>query len=382
MIGDITRFIESRSPFFLYDKRALLENAAKVRALWTRLSRAPFQMFYSMKANPNPYLLRALAPAVDGFDVSSCEEFAGLLALGVPAGRVTVSGPAKTDRFWRLLKENPPQVIHLDSTEDWTAAAGISWPESVHFSMRVADPRLPSKKLGIAPGDFGALPAGGLLLSGIHFYMGRESFALPELANILDLISTTRASHAGLFTRDFAAFIGAGLPPIDSVQIPAEMSAPARDFPVHLETGRAIVAGCGVYAVEVLAVKPDERHRPIIIVNGGIQHISGAVMALGTKGLSAQVYRSGKLHAGVSRDFAVYGSLCLAHDVLLPSARLPSDIRRGDWLLLAPAGAYGLSASAHQFIGQDLPKEFLVNTDPSGGVTEISPRLQPLVRDY
>ncbi len=56
----------------MYDLTALREHAAVVRAALP----APVELYYAAKANPEPAVLAALRPAVDGYEVSSGGELA------------------------------------------------------------------------------------------------------------------------------------------------------------------------------------------------------------------------------------------------------------------------------------------------------------------
>ncbi|MEV4186334.1 type III PLP-dependent enzyme, partial [Streptosporangium canum] len=77
-------------PAYVYDLASLDEHAAAVRAALPGI-----ELYYAVKANPDPELLRVLARHVDGFEVSSGGELAHVRGL-FPGARVALGGPGKT----------------------------------------------------------------------------------------------------------------------------------------------------------------------------------------------------------------------------------------------------------------------------------------------
>src|SRR5690242_5250788 len=59
---------ENQLPAYLYDLPALREQAGQIR---DALADAGVQFLYAAKANPDPVLLRVLAPLTDGIEVAS-----------------------------------------------------------------------------------------------------------------------------------------------------------------------------------------------------------------------------------------------------------------------------------------------------------------------
>src|SRR3954466_11819180 len=78
-------------PGYLYDLTALGEHAAAVRAaLPDRV-----ELYYAAKANPEPEILAALGPYVDGYEVSSGGELTHV-RKAVPGRPLAFGGPGKT----------------------------------------------------------------------------------------------------------------------------------------------------------------------------------------------------------------------------------------------------------------------------------------------
>ncbi|MEV7011829.1 type III PLP-dependent enzyme [Streptosporangium sp. NPDC051022] len=99
-------------PAYVYDLGALDAHAAAVRAAMGEV-----EIYYAVKANPDPRLLRVLARHVDGFEVSSGGELAHVRAL-FPGMPVALGGPGKTDAdlaadVTRLHVESPGELRRL-----------------------------------------------------------------------------------------------------------------------------------------------------------------------------------------------------------------------------------------------------------------------------
>ena len=81
------------TPVYVYS-RAAIESA------WTRFDRAfasaPHMICYSVKANSNLSILRALGRLGSGFDIVSAGELDRLRRIGIPGRRIVFSGVGKT----------------------------------------------------------------------------------------------------------------------------------------------------------------------------------------------------------------------------------------------------------------------------------------------
>ncbi len=82
------------SPLYVYD----LDRATAARDALREALPESFTLFYSLKANPHPGLVRALAEGPGGCRAEVCSpgELANALAAGQEPGRILYSGPGKT----------------------------------------------------------------------------------------------------------------------------------------------------------------------------------------------------------------------------------------------------------------------------------------------
>jgi diaminopimelate decarboxylase len=353
---------EQNGPFFVYDRSQLLANADRLRKTWAAMNTRKFKLFYSIKANPNPYIIQALSSAVDGFDVSSLGELKHLLNLKIDPKRITVSGPAKSDRFIKEILRTHVAAVHLDSEEEYEAFAGAEIPLSLRYGGPV------SAKLGFSSEALTSLiersPEGAF--AGLHYYGGSETFSGPVVEKNIKCLAEFRKNLEKHFSDDFQIFFGPGFSNwtvLEKQNLWTETPEPM-SFPVHIEAGRALAGTAGYYFAPVLSVKNNLLGRRLVLVEGGVQHIAGGVMspAHGASGIKCEVFRNGNVLLENKIESAIYGSLGLSHDCLHSQVLLPQDLRRGDWLMLHPYGAYGLTFSANQFIAPHWPLELMVES--------------------
>ncbi|MCG5439316.1 type III PLP-dependent enzyme, partial [Micromonospora sp. PSH25] len=80
-------------PVYVHDLDAL---AGQARAIREALPR-PVELLYAVKANPDPGVLRTLAPIVDGFEAASRGELRRLAEVLPGRAPAAYAGPGKTD---------------------------------------------------------------------------------------------------------------------------------------------------------------------------------------------------------------------------------------------------------------------------------------------
>lgn len=388
------------TPLFVYDA-ALLRRA--YRALTTAV--AGFAAVdYSVKANPNPVVIRVFREAGAGAEIASGAEFAAARAAGVPAERILFAGPGKSDADIAAVVAGGIGEIHLENAEEIARVAAAAPPgRPVRVAVRVnpgAAAQGGAMRMGGKPSPFGfdeeeleavvdrveAEPR--LHLTGLHLFAGTQGLSagtlLAQWAYGLDLAARLGARTGrpletidlggGLgipyFAGDAALDLGAlrdGLGPLRARVAADPLLAPAR---IVLEPGRFLAGPAGVYVARVRAVKASRGSR-FVITDGGMHHHLAA---------------SGNLGQVVKRDYpvvavaeapgtarapaAVVGPLCTPLDMLARAAPLP-ELAAGDLVAVLQSGAYALTASPTGFLSHPTPAELLVD---DGRAALIRPR--------
>lgn len=81
------------TPFYLYSSSVLKNNWEMLRATYP----APFEIYYSIKANPHRAFLRFFLERGCGLEVASGGELQRALAAGCPAEKILYAGPGKSN---------------------------------------------------------------------------------------------------------------------------------------------------------------------------------------------------------------------------------------------------------------------------------------------
>jgi diaminopimelate decarboxylase len=138
-----------------------------------------------------------------------------------------------------------------------------------------------------------------------------------------------------------------------------ECAARIGNAEVVIELGRYLVAEAGVYVCEVVDKKVS-RDTTYLVTNGGLHH------HLAASGNFGQVIRKNypvvvadRVAEGPRETVSVVGPLCTPLDILGDRMELGvADV--GDLVVVLQSGAYGYSASPHDFLGHPAPLQVLV----------------------
>ncbi|GHB01387.1 type III PLP-dependent enzyme [Streptomyces chryseus] len=374
-------------PAYLYDLAALREHAGAVRAALPER----VELYYAAKANPDPEILAALAPFVDGYDVSSGGELSHV-HRAVPGRPLAFGGPGKTPGEITTALELGVRRFHVESAYEVRMLAvlaertvpGARLAVLPRFNLPVPDGSLEKSALAMGgrPTPFGIDPAEAdavvrlltdgtyprLELRGIHAHLASGLEADEQLAVARSVVvwATALADRHGVrlaevnvgggmavdYTRpetrfDWAAY-GKGL---------GELADERPELTLRIEPGRALTAYCGWYATEVLDVKHSHGEE-FAVVRGGTHHLRTPA----TKGhdqpcsvLPVDDWPHPWPRPAARGDVVTLaGQLCTPKDVLarhVPAAGL----RAGDRVAFSLAGAYAWNISHHDFLMHPRP---------------------------
>lgn len=362
-------------------------------------------IYFSIKANPNPAIAALFVTEGVGIEVASGAEYLRALAAGCPPERILFAGPGKRIDEIVLALNSGIEEIHLESADEIEAVSaaarelGIVAPVAIRVNP-VAAAQGGAMRMGGKPSPFGfdeetlddvvrAIAADRHLdLRGIHMFAGTQ---------ILDAdILAAQWAHGLAVAARVADISGAPLKSIDlggGLGIPYYVGETALDLGrlaghaallrervqahpllrsarIVVEPGRFLAGPGGLYVARVTAAKISRGQR-FLICDGGMHHHLAA---------------SGNLGQIVKRDFplvaparmdepargrcVVAGPLCTPLDMLARQAELP-ELERGDLVAVLQSGAYGLSASPAGFLSHPMPAEVLAD---AGNAREIRAR--------
>ncbi|QGZ38142.1 diaminopimelate decarboxylase [Pseudoduganella flava] len=363
---------------FIYDLDALRERAA-----WLKLHLPPgVQLYYAIKANSEAPVLDALAPFVDGFEISSGGEIGRVLECGTRRGFI-FSGPGKLDSELTRAMTHGVEMVHVEGLAEIgrleALAARLGRRQDVLVRINPTLPPQLATKLSMAgaPTPFGVDEAElaeavalvdaspHLTLRGFHVHAMSHQLDVARHMQLLDWYlgrwpawralaakpdDVTCLNAGGGMGVDYLAgrqFDWPGLCRYLGERLAAMPDAPA----IRFEPGRFVTAYCGYYVMQVLDLK-HSHGRGFAVCRGGTHQFRLPV---------AQAHDHPVVHvprgAGPRREagrWTVVGQLCTPKDVLARDVDLPG-LAVGDLLVLPLAGAYGYNISHADFLCHPRP---------------------------
>ena len=374
-------------PAYIYDLDGLAAHTAGIRAAIP----AQVEIFYAIKANPDPGVLRTVARHVDGFEVSSGGEVRHAVAA-VPGTRLAFGGPGKTSAELATALSAGTFRFHVESHHELRllGAAALAAGRTADILLRVNLPAGPgsvpggqaSLVMGGQAGPFGMDPplldqcagwvrAGSpqaqlLRLRGLHAHLasGLDATALASgAARVLDFARRWSARH-GVPGPEIN--IGGGMA--------VDYRAPGERFDwaaygrglalavrsgetVRIEPGRAVTAYCGWYLTRVLDVKRSQAVT-FAVVAGGTHHLRTPV-AKGHDQPFTVIPVAAWPHdwarpAAPAGPVTIVGQLCTPKDVLARNVQV-ARLRAGDLVAFGLAGAYAWNISHQDFLMHPRP---------------------------
>lgn len=370
------------TPFYLYDIDGIRQQIGRLKeALGPR-----FEVALSVKANPNPNLLRRVHASCALVDVASQGEMLLARMAGVAARRMIFVGPGKRLEEIDFAIESGVGCIVAESIEEArdismrsarlgkTAAMALRVNPDHHNGAGMAMGGTPSQfgvdeAVAIAHiAELARLPATSFL--GIQVYLGTQVLDADHLcegiAYILDLALRLQ-ERAGVPFEMVDIGGGFGIPyfdgerPLDLARLSSRLRLLLESDGIRhrlgartrliAETGRFVFADNGVYCARVLYRKRS-RDRHYAILDGG-SNFNGNLSGLGKllrKNFPFRVLRNRTdAQADDTSRYTLVGPLCTPMDQLAVNA--PGAVPNpGDLVVFEKSGAYGLTFSQTGFL--------------------------------
>ena len=301
---------QHETPLFIYDGRLLHRQ-------WNLLRSAlpnEFAICYSVKANPNPALIKWFLAKGCGLEIASGGEFHLALAAGCPPERILFAGPGNSSDELELVLANGIGEIHVESLREVERISAISQRlgsvlAPLFVSIPSAEAQGGAMRMGGKPAPFGIDEENltchrtdgfrsSLEFRGIHLFTGTQILDHEVLIRqyrkgIEIALSVARMVERPLRTVDFGG--GLGIPYFPGEQeLNMESLRHELDTLMHeveeeplfcgtrfmLEPGRYLVGEAGIYVARVNDIKLS-RGKKFLIVDGGMNHHLAASGNLG-----------------------------------------------------------------------------------------------------
>lgn len=369
---------EVGTPTYIYSLPRTLSNYARIK---TQFEAMQPHVHYSVKANGNLAVLKALVDAGAGMDVVSGGEFFRALKAGAKGDDIVFAGVGKTPEDIRYALDNGvgwfnvENVGELGIINQQAQAVGVS---SVKIALRLNPDVKANTHQHIATGHgtakFGLSAAiirdilqnqdthSNLQFAGIHVHIGSQLQDTQATMQALQTAADLIRPYPDIQTVN----IGGGIPvayrpdeQLPDVEQFAALIAPVlKPYTVFMEPGRSIIADAGVLITRVLYVKEQAGQR-IAIVDASMTEL-----------IRPALYQAYHHIVPVQRTSAatvptqVVGPVCESTDVLSQEVALPIDLKHGDLLAILTAGAYGM-VMASTYNARPRPVEVVVDVDGS-----------------
>ncbi|MCE5579077.1 diaminopimelate decarboxylase [Staphylococcus pseudintermedius] len=228
-----------------------------------------------------------------------------------------------------------------------------------------------------------------IVLKGIHFHIGSQIEEttgmietakmvlnwLDEYAITIDLLNLGGGFSAQYVEGDQSFNIEAGITEIVQA-IKAECQQLKYPIPtLSIEPGRSIVAEAGVTLYEVGTIKDIPGVNKYVSIDGGMSdHIRTA--------LYDAKYQALLINRNETPDetVTIAGKLCESGDIIIHEAKLPSSVKRGDYLAILATGAYHYSMASN-YNQMQKPSVFFVKDGKAREVVKRQSLRQLIIND-
>ena len=354
--------VEYGTPLYVYDLQKIERNLQ----LYREAFRGKAELYYAMKANSHPQILKLVAQMGEGVDVVSGGEMEMAYQAGVPPDKIIFSGVGKTVSELELALCKGVGQINVESVPELERIASVAIRLKVQacVAFRINPDVQPNTHPYIATGfrenkfgmNEGDLPHAqellqkhpkALRLQGLTMHVGSQILDTSVILEAIEKAIPIYKQFSGLSTFDIGG--GVGISYADSQQAPdissfgeqvCQLLEPL-SCRVLVEPGRVIVGPAGVLLTEVQYVK-ETPFKCFVIVDTGMHHLLRPAL-YGASHRITPIVKPLTKNKSVVCD--IVGPICESADVLGKS-RILTFPQQGDVLSIHDVGAYGAVMSS------------------------------------
>lgn len=370
-----------RTPFYFYDITLLKETLSAIKK---ETDKYDFTQHYAVKANANPRILQIIASFGFGADCVSGGEVKAALDAGFPANKIVFAGVGKADWEINLALEADIFCFNVESVPELhiinELAAAQNKKARVEFRVNPnVDAHTHAKiTTGLSENKFGinlsqlpevlkeAQTLPNIDIIGLHFHIGSQITDMSAFKDLCikanELQNQLEAQGFTFPNMNFGGGLGIDYHHPNHINIPDftnyfavfnQLVERRAGQTLHFELGRAVVGQCGSLISRVLYVKEGEVKKFAILDAGMTELIRPAMYDA--------YHRIENLSSNLpEQTYDVVGPICESSDVFGKDITL-NQVRRGDFIALRSAGAYGEVMSSMYNLRQ-LPKAYFSDT--------------------
>ncbi len=368
---------EVGTPVYIYSAKTIKRHFKVFRESFSKIDHL---ICYSVKANSNIAIISLLRQLGSGADIVSAGELKRVLKAGINPKKIVFSGVGKTPEEIELALNADILMFNVESLEELETLGEVArrLGKKAPFALRVnpdVDPQThPYISTGLKKSKFG-IPEEFVIEAykktkknsylhpiGIDAHIGSQ---ITSISPFVDALSRLKKIWEELISLGFELKyldIGGGLgivyeneePPLPQEYADAIIKE-GRDLEatIILEPGRVIVGNAGILVTKVLYTKENVLKKFVIVDAGMNDLIRPAfyqayhkIIPVEEKNLEYEVVD-------------VVGPICESSDFFAKERKLPK-VKKGDFLAIMSAGAYGFVMSSN-YNSRPRPPEVLVD---------------------
>lgn len=370
------------TPLYIYSYHTLIDHFMKLKDAFREID--PL-ICYSIKANSNLAILKALVDKGAGLDIVSGGELYRAIKVGCPAAKIVYASVGKTDKEIEEAVKRGILFFNVESLSELENINRISkrLNRYTQVAIRINPDVEPKTHKYITTGkltnkfgiDFKSAyqilllrrAMDNLRISGLHIHIGSQitesSPYVAAITKVIDFILKLREKGINLEYLN----IGGGL----GIVYDKETPQTARKFALEvlpllkktglkviMEPGRFIVGNAGILVTKALYIKSTPKKK-FVIVDAGMNDLIRPSLYGAYHHILPLHNTQYTIHNTQKVD--IVGPICESGDFLAKERRMP-EIKEGEYLAVMSAGAYGFSMSSN-YNSRLRPSEIMVVKD-------------------
>jgi diaminopimelate decarboxylase len=348
------------TPLYFYIKEKILENSKKLKENFKDI-----EIYYAVKANFNPEILKIFKDENFGFEVVSEGELKLALKTGINPDKIVFNGNGKTYKEVKFAIENGVSIFNFDSVDQLLLLENVAIELNKNIKALARIKSLvdvethPHLQTGIFTSKFGlndeeidevlyiSRKLKKVKIVGIHSHIGsnikdeepfiKSAYRVLKIAKVFDNIEILNLGGGFAINMNFK-------------ELPKLYNELSKNYRIFIEPGRYLIADAGFILSQVVSIKKGYPYDFLVIDCGMSELIRPALYG---------AYHPIKTLKGnlAEKFYIVVGPICESSDVfgeyLLPNMEL------NDLVIIENCGAYGYSMASN-YNGREKPYEILI----------------------
>jgi len=355
------------TPLYAYSRHTLIDHYLKLKNAFKGVGAL---ICYSVKANSNLAMLKALVELGAGLDIVSGGELFRAQKAGCPAGKIVYASVGKTDSEIEnaikigILFFNVESFAELENINriarrlNKTANVAIRINPDVEAKTHkyITTGKITNKfgidldsayKILLLRGRFSNVE-----ISGLHIHIGSQiTESAPYAAAITKVVNFIERLKAKGISLEYLN-IGGGLGIVYDKETPQTADRFAKiilpllkktGLKIIMEPGRFIVGNAGILVTKVLYVKPTPKKK-FVITDAGMNDLIRP--ALYDAYHQIVPLRCTKCDVRSTEKVDIVGPICESGDFFAKERNI-TKVKEGDYIAVMSAGAYGFSMASN-----------------------------------